>query len=252
MPIASMTNTMLHQGGDKIIEPIKKNAYRLLLGVYGLIPLLKSIYYEDNDYLETISTSLVGNLYPLEVSFIPPAIQVEQRKTRGKGNVEVKYAGYISYGNAEATFYNWIDLDTYKFFYRWAAIAGALSLVRQDDALLSQVPYPNRPVPEDVLLPVPDFAADSKAGGYKVNGVVSTIHTSDPAKGDEIENTRWILQGIFPTAVSAGDLSHADDGEAVLTNVSFSVDLALPAQSLHPVLTPGTTPQANTTINTIV
>jgi hypothetical protein len=238
-----MTNTMLHQGGDKIIEPIKKNAYRLLLGVYGLIPLLKSIYYEDNDYLETISTSLVGNLYPLEVSFIPPAIQVEQRKTRGKGNVEVKYAGYISYGNAEATFYNWIDLDTYKFFYRWASIAGASPLSRNDDALQNNI------IP--AMLPVPDFAADSQAGGYKVNGIVSTIHTINPLVGDEIENTRWILQGIFPTAVSAGDFSHADDGEPVLTNVSFSIDLALPASSLHPVLTQGTTPQV-TTINTIV
>src|SRR5262245_45573510 len=113
MPIASMTNAMLHTGGDKIIEPVKKNAYRLLLAVYGLIPVLKDTYTEDGDqnYLETIKTSLTGNLYPIEVSFTPPAIQVEQRKIRGKGNVEIKYGGYATYGNAEASFYNFIDLD---------------------------------------------------------------------------------------------------------------------------------------------
>jgi hypothetical protein len=229
MPIASMTNTLLVSKSDKLIEPIKKNQYRLLLAVYGLIPVLEEAYGEDKAYLETIKASLVGNLYPLEVSFTPPAIQVEQRKIKGKNNIEIKYGGYVSYGNAEASFFNFIDLDTYKFFYRWAALAGASPLFRNEDNLEGN----------DLLamLPVPDLAPDSSAGGYKVNGTLSTIHTTNPLAGDEVENTRWILQGIFPTAVSAGDFNHSDDGEPVLTNVSFSVDLALPAQSHHPTLT---------------
>jgi len=248
MPIASMTDTMVHTGGGKIIEPVRKNAYRLLLAVQSLILVLKDAYTEDADqnYLETIRGSLSGNLYPIEVSFTPPAMQIEQRKIRGKGNVEIKYGGYATYGNAEATFYNFIDLDTYKFFYRWATLVGAVPIFRNDDALQNNVLLPN--------IPVSDFAPDSY-GGYKVNGIVSTIHTEDPLAGDENENTRWILQGIFPIAVSAGDFNHADDGEPVLTNVSFSVDLAFPAVSLHPILTQGTPPQAaapNTTINTIV
>jgi len=227
MPIANMTNSILLGGAYRpLIEPIKKNHYRLLLAVSGLIPVLQDTYPEDSDYFETIKTSLVSNLYPLEVNFTPPAIQVEQRKIRGRGNVEVKYGGWTTYGNSEATFYNWIDLDTYKFFYRWASLAGAVPLFRNDDALQNNALLPN--------LPVADFAPDSY-GGYKVNGIVSTMHTIETLSGDEFENARWILQGIFPTAVSAGDFNHADDGEPVLTNVSFSIDLALPAQSLHPI-----------------
>jgi hypothetical protein len=217
---SQMTNTLLHANADKLIEPIKKNQYRLLLQVTNLIKVLQEIFNDDSGYLQTISTSMVGNVYPIEIIFNPPAIQVEQRKVRGKGNVEVKYGGYVSYGEAQATFHNFIDLDTYKFFYRWASIAGGFYLKRTDDqvqAILASHP-----------MAVPDFAPDSY-GGYKINGTVSTFHTLDTAAGDETENNRWILEGIFPSSVSAGDLSHADDGEAVLTNVNFSIDLALPA-----------------------
>jgi hypothetical protein len=224
MPIASLIDTVLSSQSDRLIEPIKKNQYRLLLQVTNLLGVLNSQFGEDADYLEIIKTSMVGNVYPIEVAFTPPAIQVEQRKVRGTGNVEVKYAGYINYGNAEATFYNFIDIDTYKFFYRWAAITGALDLNRRNDEILNITP--KQP------LSVPDLAADSAGGGYKVNGTLSTYHTLDTAVGDETENNRWILQGVFPTNVSAGDYNHADDGETILTTVSFSIDLALPARPL--------------------
>src|SRR4029077_1522866 len=104
----------------------------------------------------------------------------------------------------------------------WASITGALYLQHQDTQIQSGAP--------PGALPVPDFAADQSGGGYKVNGTVSTYHTLDTAAGDATENNRWILQGIFPVSVSAGDLNHADDGEAILTNVNFSVDLALPTK----------------------
>jgi hypothetical protein len=223
MPIANLTQTLLSAQGGRLIEPIKKNQYRLLLQITNLISVLKNQFQEDSGYLQTISTAMTGNVYPIEISFTPPALQVEERKIRGKANVEVKYAGYTNYGNAEATFHNFIDLDTYKFFYRWASITGGLYLQRNDDQI--QYDLPNQP------LPVPDFAADSSSGGYKVNGTASTFHTEDTAAGDETENNRWILQGVFPTTVSAGDLNHADDGEPILTAVSFSIDLALPAVS---------------------
>jgi hypothetical protein len=219
--VAGLTNTMLHANATKLIEPIKKNQYRLLLQITNLISGLQTQFNNDSAYLQTIKSAMTGNVYPIEISFIPPAIQVEQRKIRGKGNVEVKYAGYVSYGNSEATFHNFIDLDTYKFFYRWASLAGALDLQRNGDNLLGAVPA-------SLPLAVPDFAADAY-GGYKVNATVSTYHTLDTSAGDATENNRWILQGVFPTQVSAGDLNHADDGEPILTNVSFSVDLALPA-----------------------
>jgi hypothetical protein len=219
---AAMTNTLLHANAGTLIEPIKKNQYRLLLQVTNLIGVLNAQFGEDNGYLQTIKASMVGNVFPIEISFVPPAITVEQRKVRGKGNVEVKYAGYINYGDATATFHNFIDLDTYKFFYRWASITGALFLQHQDTAIQIGTPFG--------ALPVPDFAADQASGGYKVNGTVSTYHTLDTSAGDNTENNRWILQGIFPTSVSAGDLNHADDGEAILTNVNFSVDLALPTK----------------------
>jgi hypothetical protein len=222
MPIANLTDTMLHATASTLIEPIKKNQYRLLLQVTNLIGVLNTQFSGDSDYLTTIKASMVGNVFPIEISFTPPAIQVEQRKIRGKGNVEVKYGGYINYGDAQATFHNFIDLDTYKFFYRWASITGALFLQVNNDQLQSNVPTS--------ALPVPDFAADQSGGGYKVNATVSTYHTLDTSAGDETENNRWILQGVFPTSVSAGDLNHADDGEAILTTVNFSVDLALPAK----------------------
>src|ERR1700756_1810854 len=133
MPIAFMTDTLLHAHASKLIEPVKKNQYRLLLQVSNLIDVLNAQFGEDTGYLKTIKTAMTGNVYPIEVSFTPPAIQVEQRKIRGKANTEVKYAGYINYGNAEATFHNFIDLDTYKFFYRWASITGGMFLQRNDD-----------------------------------------------------------------------------------------------------------------------
>jgi hypothetical protein len=219
MPIANLTDTLLHANSTKLIEPVKKNQYRLLLQISNLIGVLRNQFGEDSGYLQTIKTAMTGNAYPIEISFTPPAIQVEQRKVRGKGNVETKYGGYINYGNAEATFHNFIDLDTYKFFYRWASISGGLYLQHADTQIQNN--WATQP------LSVPDFAADSY-GGYKVNGTVSTYHTNDTAVGDETKNNCWILQGIFPATVSAGDFNHADDGEAVLTNVSFSIDLALP------------------------
>lgn len=218
MPIANLVN-MIGLAGTGI-EPIKKNQYRLRLQVTNLIGVLENYFSDDRDYLETIKSALTNDTYPIEVSFTPPAIQVEARTTRGAGNVQVKYAGYVSYGNAEATFNNFVELDTYKFFYRWASLSGALALVCQNDQILGQTP--SNP------LPVPDFAGDSTSGAYKVNGTVSSYHTVSTAYGDETENTHWVLQGVFPTAVSAGDLNHTDDGEMLLTNVSFSVDLALP------------------------
>jgi len=219
--VSQMANTLLHANAATLIEPIKKNQYRLLLQVNNLLGVLSNQFSEDNAYLQTIKTSMVGNVYPIEISFTPPAIQVEQRKARGKGNLEIKYGGWITYGNAEATFHNFIDLDTYKFFYRWASISGGLYLKHADTQIQNDLP--SQP------LPVPDFAADSY-GGYKVNGTVSTYHTNDTFAGDDTENNRWILQGIFPTSVGAGDLNHADDGEAILTSVSFSVDSALPTK----------------------
>jgi hypothetical protein len=221
MPIANLTDTMLAAGADTLIEPIKKNQYRLYLQVGNLIGVLKSYFPEDNDYLVSIGAALTGNVYPIEIAFTPPSIQVEERKTKGTGNVEVRYAGYVTYGNAEATFHNFIDLDSYKFFYRWAALAGGLALVCQNDQILGTIP--TRP------LPVADFSPDNSTG-YKINATVSTFHTRDPAVGDETENNHWVLQGVFPTAVSPGDLNHADDGEPILTTVSFAVDLALPAK----------------------
>jgi hypothetical protein len=221
MPIASMTNTMLLSHSAKPwIEPIKKNQYRLLLQVTNLIEVLGKTFKDDRDYLERIKTSMAGNAYPIEISFTPPSIQVEQRKIKGGGNVEVKYAGYVSYGNSEATFHNFIDLDTYKFFYRWASLAGALSLKRNGDSLDSI--GPNR------FFPVPDIGSVNNA--YKVNGTISTYHTENTTTGDETQNSRWILQGVFPASVAATNFDHADDGEPFLTSVSFSVDLALPAQ----------------------
>ena len=227
MPMAQMANTILIGGktDNLLIEPIKKNAYRLYLYVTDLISVLRVQFPDDRDYLETIKVSLSNNAYPIEISFTPPAIQIEQRKIRGGANVEVKYAGWVSYGNAEATFHNWIDLDTYQFFYRWASLAGALPLFRSNDTLRSA--YASIP------LPVPDINADSKAGAYKVNGSVSSFYNW-ATEGDEIESGHWVLQGIFPTSVSAADFNHADDGESLLTTVSFSVDLALPTSPAIP------------------
>jgi hypothetical protein len=223
MPIAFMTSMLLDQvTAGRIIEPIKKNQYRLLLQITNILTVLENQYKEDADYLETIKTSMVGNLYPIEITFTPPTIQVETRRTKGTGNVEVKYGGWVTYGDAQATFHNFIGLDTYKFFYRWAAMAGALFMQRNNDVI--QIVSPT------AALPVPDLAPDATSGGYKVNATVSTYHTLDTSVGDETENARWILQGVFPTSVSPGDYNHADDGEPVLTTVNFSVDMALPAQ----------------------
>lgn len=217
---ASLTQTLLAAQASTLIEPVKKNQYRLFLQVNNLLGVLQTQFGQDSAYLQTVATAMTGNVFPIEVSFTPPAIQVEQRKVRGANNVEIKYAGYVSFGNAEATFHNFIDLDTYKFFYRWASMAGGLYLQRTNNQLLSSV----SPGP----LPVPDFATDG-FGGYKVNATVSSYHNEDTSDDIETENNRWILQGVFPTSVSSGDFSHADDGEQVLTNVSFSIDLTLPA-----------------------
>src|ERR1700745_2263502 len=127
MPIASMANMILAGGSDVLVEPIKKNQYRLFLYVTNLLNVLNSYFHDETGYLGTIKNALTSNTFPIEVSFTPPAIQIEERKIRGKGNVEVKYGGYATYGNAEATFYNFIDIDTYRFFYRWASLTGGLA-----------------------------------------------------------------------------------------------------------------------------
>jgi hypothetical protein len=229
--IAYMTEMMLNQGsGGRLIEPIKKNQYRLLLQVTSLIEMLKNQFKEDEDYLEAVKTSMVGNLYPIEISFTPPALQVEERKIKGKGNMEVKYGGYITYSNAEASFHNFIGLDTFKFFHRWASITGALYLQRNNDEIKNDLPGQalGGGFVQSFPLALPNLS-DTASGGYKVNGTVSTFHTNDTAVGDETEDVRWILEGVFPTSVAIDAFNHSDDGDAVLTNVSFSVDLALPA-----------------------
>jgi hypothetical protein len=85
---------------------------------------------------------MVGNLYPIEVTFTPPAIQVEARRVKGAGNTEVKYGGYVTYGESAATFHNFIGLDTYKFFYRWACIAGVLPLQLNNGQTLISIKPP--------------------------------------------------------------------------------------------------------------
>jgi hypothetical protein len=186
MPIlAKLTDLIAHQNSGAIIEPIRKNAYKLYLQVDRVIAVLMGWFPDDKAYLTSMADTLVHGNLPLEISFTPPSMQVQQRMMRGTGNCQVKWGGYATYGDADVTFHNWIDLDTYKFFYRWCVISGSLALKRNDNRLQFGA---------SGNFPIPGIAGDNN-DAYKVDGNVSCYHVYDITSSDEIENTNWLLQG---------------------------------------------------------
>jgi hypothetical protein len=219
MPIAGLVDLIASASGGKFIEPVKRNNARLRITTGNLVPLLQTQFPNDAGYLTTIGKALAGDVYPLDVSFTPPAISTEARKTVGLNNITVNYGGYTTFGPCSCVFNNFIGADTYKFFYRWALLPGALLISSTGSAL--------EPVQGTAPLPLPDLSNSNN--GYKVTGRISQYYTASTAAGDETEYAAWILQGMWPSSVTTTGFDLGGDyGSMVLTNVEFTVDLALP------------------------
>jgi hypothetical protein len=231
MPIAGLTDLIAPgashkdpQGGSKFIEPVKRNNARLRITTGNLLKVLKAQFQQDEAYLETIGKALEGDVYPLDVTFTPPAISTETRRFYGLNNITVNYGGYTSFGACSCSFNNFIGADTYRFFYRWALLPGAITLQQNDTTI--------EPVEPPGALPLPDLS--SLQSGYKVNGTISQYYTSWPLDGDEVEYHKWILQGLWPSSVTTTGFDLGSDfGSMVQTSVEFTVDLALPCRGLE-------------------
>jgi hypothetical protein len=236
MPIAGLVNLIAAQANkanSAIIEPAKRNNARLRIVTGNLLKLLQKQFPNDTGYLETVGKALAGDVYPLDVAFTPPSISTEARKVIGRNNITVNYGGYTTFGAASCSFYNFIGVDTYKFFYRWSLLPGALILSVNDVSL--EPAAPSEP------LPVPDLSAS--ATGYKVNATISQYYNYAAASADDIEYNRWVLQGFWPSSVTTSGFDLGNDfGSIVQTNVEFTVDLCLPVGVAPPRATPRATP----------
>lgn len=243
MPIAALID-LVAKGGvtstSQIVEPVKQNCFRLRIWCQSLLATLQAQFPGDNTYLSTIVAAMVGDTLPLDVSFTAPDITVEPREIRGRGNLEVKYGGWTRFGSASVQYYNFLNPDTYKFFYRWATLPGALNLVRNGDSWQANTP-------SSALLTAD--GGGSSLGGYKVNGTVSQyyvstttataaasaattsagINFSNATNETETEFNRWILQGIWPSSVGTSELNNAGEGDPVYTTVSFTADICMPS-----------------------
>jgi len=235
MPIAGLTNLIAQANSDKFIEPVKRNNARLRITTGNLLKILKDQFKDDSGYLETIGKALQGDVYPLDVSFSPPAITTEARKHIGIYNTPVSYGGYTSFGSCACSFNNFIGADTYRFFYRWALLPGAISIQQNDTTI--------EPVEPKKAFPLPDLSSGNY--GYKVNGTISQYYTQNTLVGDEVEYAKWILQGMWPSSVSTSgfDLG-GDQGSMLQTTVEFTVDMALPFMGPRRASYASTTPVA--------
>jgi hypothetical protein len=240
MPVSTLLQQICHEGSasTKLIEPAKRNNARLYLGLSNLLKVLQGQFSVDSAYLTTIANALDGDIYPLDVVFTPPPVNTEMRPIKGKYNVTCTYAGYTTFGPASCTFNNFIDADTYKFFYRWALIAGGLTINYNDteievvDSVVNSVGIP---------LPLPDIGS---GWFYRVNGRISQFYTganitvntggmigSRTNMADtDTEYNRWILQNVWPSVVSTSGFDlEGDQGSMIKTSVEFAVDLCLPS-----------------------
>jgi hypothetical protein len=225
MPIAGLVDLIASANG-KFIEPVKRNNARLRITTGNLVKVLQSQFPDDTGYLTAIGKALAGDVYPLDVSFTPPSISTETRKTIGINNIPVNYGGYTTFGPCSCVFNNFIAADTFKFFYRWGLLPGGIRLNSTGTAL--------DPVAPSAALPLPDLSG-ALNNGYKVNGIISQYYTYNTAAGDETEYGTWILQGMWPSSVTTTGFDLGNDyGSMVLTNVEFTVDLALPVASVLP------------------
>jgi hypothetical protein len=68
--------------------------------------------------------------------------------------------------------------------------------------------------------------------GFESVGISGVLTAAGGAISIEelIKTSRWLLEGLFPTSVGTDGFSHSDDGDTIMTNVSFSADLCLPVQ----------------------
>lgn len=69
----------------------------------------------------------------------------------------------------------------------------------------------------------PNTGGIGMAAAYKKRGEVMLL---DPAGGET--QSKWTLEGCFPTKLKLDELSHEGDGEIVLINMEVSVDRAMP------------------------
>lgn len=236
MPIAGLLIAAAGSTGV-LMEVAKKNNARLFLYVDNIIKLINQQFPGDNSWVLTVGNAFQTGIFPLEVSFTPPVVTVETRNIKGKGNAPLNWAGYSTFDPCSCTFNNFVGIDTYKFFYRWATIAAGLLLKRESDDRLTPLNAATNNTGQSTdkiqFLPVPDTSSQSP--GYKVNAVIAQYFNplqggSDKNKqiGDDKQYSRWILQGIWPTSVSTEGFNLEDHGEMIKTNVQFAVDLCLP------------------------
>jgi hypothetical protein len=92
MPIAGLVDLIANANG-KFIEPVKRNNARLRLTTGNLLKILQDQFNEDSGYLTTVSKALSGDVYPLAVSFTPPAITTSTRPTIALNNLSLN-SGY--------------------------------------------------------------------------------------------------------------------------------------------------------------
>jgi len=229
MPTIAGLIDLVAAGGSTgaTIEPVKNTGWRLRISVNNLLIVLKGQFPADAVLLQTTGQSLIGDVYPLDVKFTPPDIHNEVRKIKGKGNLTSNYSGWTEWGDVSVEYYNYLGVDTYKFFYRWASLPGAMNLKRNNDIIQSDVLSASAMI-------VPDTWAGAGATiGYKVNATVDQYAVQNSAgalasENPEVSYNHWVLQGLWPSSVSTTGFDNSGDGDPILTSVKFTVDSCLP------------------------
>lgn len=218
MPISGNVNLIASLGANNETdyEPVKDTCFKASFNLAQLVPSLAAQNDNYKNYLTKIAAQLSTSQGPFEVNFKPPEINSEVRTIKGQGNASIRYSGWTEYGPATMSFYNYLTQDTYSLFYMWAAAAGGLLLTNNSNVSVDVRTSGARFVPSGV----------NPAFNYKTNVLVSQYYMSG-AKVETAFNV-WMLQGVWPSAVSVAALNNAGDGEAVLTSVTFAVDICLP------------------------
>lgn len=222
MPLFIDSTNVILSSGSRGYEPIKKNYFKAFFNIQELVGRLDPQGAASAYYAKIKSALTHSTVLPLEVKFVPPTVSTETEHIY-INNQCFNYAGWVSFGPAQMSFYNWIQLDTYHLFYIWAMMCGGITV--------NETEFPT--VSNSVQPLLADYQESGSMGGYKTNVVVGQFVTENTLSGNSITTTetainQWNLVGCYPQSVAVDELDNTNDGDFVLTNVSFNVDLCTP------------------------
>lgn len=187
------------------LQPSKKNCFKLTF--VDLPKIINAIKHNTIDpklgyFLEQFKSW--WDYAPIEVNFTPPSLSLEI-KEKHRQNVNIKYATWVTVGDANLTINNFTRLHLYKFFVEWFNAVGGIS----------------RDVGNRDMVGEPNFISRVSVFDYKTKAIVQQFSNHD----NHLE-AQWTLLGVFPKSVTPEAYDNTDDGSINTSSVSFSVDYA--------------------------